>query len=47
MRKQTIDCKSRQTAKKRVPWASRIAKVEGGFIAWESETDYQIWKKQK
>ena len=29
------------------PWASKIVKVQGGFLCFESITDYTIWKNQK
>ncbi len=47
MKKEFIEVKSRKTAVKRAPWAARIIKVEGGYMAFESTTDYQTWKKQK
>jgi hypothetical protein len=47
MRREVIHCKSRSTAAKRCPWAAIIAKVEGGFIAFESVTDYETWRRQK
>ena len=47
MRTEFVECASRTTAKRRCPWASRTAKVCDGFIAFESITDYQIWKNQK
>ena len=34
-------------AKKIATWASKIVKVEGGYMAFESWTDYQTWKNQK
>lgn len=47
MRKEKIECKSRSTAQRRCPWAAVIAKVEGGYMAFESVTDYQTWKNQR
>lgn len=47
MRKQLIECKSRKTAVKRAPWAAKIVKVEGGYMAYESVSDYQKDKRQK
>ena len=44
MRQVTIDCKSYNTAKNRFPWAAIIAKVEGGYTAFESLDDYRRWK---
>ena len=29
------------------PWAQRVIKVEGGFMAFESREDYRIWKNQQ
>lgn len=42
-----VECKCRKTAKKRCPWAAVIAKVDGGYHAFESWQDYQTWRKQK
>jgi hypothetical protein len=47
MRKEFIECASRETAKRRAPWAEKIAKVEGGYMAFESSNDYATWKNQK
>lgn len=42
-----IECKSRKTAIRKAPWAAKIVKVEGGYLAFESMADYQTWKRQK
>ena len=47
MRKEFLIVKSRETAKRRCPWAVRIIKAEGGYWAFESITDFQTWKNQK
>jgi hypothetical protein len=47
MRKQFIECKTRRTALRRCPWACIAAKLDGGFMVFESVTDYLIWKNQK
>lgn len=47
MKQQFIECKSYGTAKKQALWAAKIVKVEGGYIAFESVTDYETWKRQK
>jgi hypothetical protein len=47
MRSEIIECKSRSTAVRRAPWAAKIAKVYGGYMAFESVTDYRTWKNQK
>ena len=47
MRVKTIECKSYATAKKLAGWAAVIAKVEGGYKAFESTTDYKTFRAQK
>lgn len=47
MRQEFVACASRSTAKRRCPWAAVIAKVEGGYHAFESVTDYETWRRQK
>lgn len=47
MRTVFIECKSRSTAKRRAPWAAVITKVDGGFMAFESVSDYEMWRNQK
>ena len=47
MRKEFVECKSRATAWRRCPWASVVTKVTGGFYAFESVEDFEIWKNQK
>jgi len=44
---QYINAGSYYQAKKLCPWASKIAKVIGGYACFESITDYEIWKNQK
>lgn len=46
MRKQFVQCKSRNTAKAQCPWFAIVVKVEGGFMAFESMADYYMWKAQ-
>ena len=29
------------------PWACKIVKVDGGYMAFESIVDYDTWRKQK
>lgn len=47
MRTEIITCKARSTAKRRAPWAAIIAKVDGGYLAFESAADYATWRHQK
>ncbi len=34
-------------AEGKCPWAARITKVEGGYMAFESLDDYYTWTNQK
>lgn len=45
--KEFIETHSRYLAKKAAPWAAVVAKVEGGFMAFEYACDYYIWQNQK
>lgn len=47
MRTQLVTVKNITEAKKAMPWASRIVRVEGGYRGFESVTDYKTWKNQK
>lgn len=38
---------SRKQAIAQCPWASKIVKVEGGYLAFESLSDYETWRKQR
>lgn len=50
MKKQMIteaEAKNRKQVDKLCPWASKIVKVDGGWMAFESWDDYRTWKNQK
>ncbi|WP_449369715.1 hypothetical protein [Thiomonas sp.] len=47
MRTEFVRCASRSTAQRRCPWASVITKVEGGFLCFESRTDFATWRRQR
>jgi hypothetical protein len=47
MRQQFTEAKTRKSASKDCPWAARVVKVDGGYMCFESEADYQTWKQQK
>lgn len=34
-------------AHKLAPWAAKVVKVDGGYMAFESVADYETWKRQK
>jgi hypothetical protein len=42
-----IQTNKKNSAKIQCPWASKIAKVIGGFACFESIDDYKTWSKQK
>ena len=47
MRQEMIEVKTRKEAVKLAPWAAKIVKVSGGYMAFESIADFETWKKQK
>ena len=47
MKTEMIETDSRYQAKKAAPWAAKITRVCGGFMAFESVDDYHTWKNQK
>ena len=47
MKTETIYGVTRKTAVKRMPWAAKIVKVEGGYKGFESWQDYETWRNQK
>lgn len=47
MRKTFLEVTTRYQARKAAPWAAVIARCEGGFYAFESVTDYDIWRRQR
>lgn len=47
MRQEMIECRTRRTAARRCPWAAKIVKVCGGYLAFESVADYETWRRQK
>jgi hypothetical protein len=47
MRVEYIQTNKKNSAKIQCPWASKIAKVIGGFACFESIDDYKTWSKQK
>lgn len=47
MRRQHLDCKTAKQARELAPWAAKIVKVEGGYLAFESLTEWSTWKGQR
>ena len=47
MKQQFIEASTAKKAREIAPWADKIVKVEGGYMAFESARDWETWKKQK
>ena len=47
MRKVFIEVSTRRAAIKAAPWAAAIVKCDGGYIAFESASDFRAWKNQR
>lgn len=45
--KQSIEATTATQARKIAPWADKIVKVEGGYLAFETINEYKTWKNQK
>lgn len=43
----TYSAKDLKKAHEIAPWAAKVAKVDGGYMAFESITDCDTWRKQK
>lgn len=46
MRTQFIQCETIEQAENECLWAAEIVEVDGGFMAFESVADYDIWINQ-
>ena len=47
MRTQFVQVATRKAALDACPWAAKVVKVEGGYMCFESVTDYETWRRQK
>jgi len=47
MRVEFFEVGSYHTARKRAPWAAVCSRVFGGFICFESVTDYKVFRGQR
>jgi hypothetical protein len=47
MRTEMIEAKSAKAARKAAPWAAKVVKVQGGYIAFASVADYETWRRQR
>lgn len=46
MRKQFVQCETREQAEQECPWAAEIIEAEGGWQCFESVQDAETWKAQ-
>jgi hypothetical protein len=46
MRREFFTVLTREEASKLAPWAAHIAAVDGGWMAFESRSDYELWASQ-
>lgn len=47
MRKEFVEAKRASEARRKAPWAAVVAKVVGGYIAFESVVEYETWRRQR
>ena len=47
MRIEHINVNTLKAAQRLAPWAVKLVRVEGGYKAFESISDYKTWKAQK
>ncbi len=47
MRTEFLQAATAAQARKLAPWAAKVVKVDGGYMAFESIADYEMWKAQK
>jgi len=47
MRREHIECKTAKQARSKAPWAAKVVKVEGGYLAFESIADWRAWANQR
>lgn len=47
MRVELIKATYHEQARKQAPWATVISEVPGGYMAFESYVEFNVWKKEK
>ena len=47
MRTTLVEAKTAAAARKAAPWAAKVVKVTGGYMAFESLADYETWRRQR
>lgn len=43
MRTEIVSATSAAAARRLAPWATKVAKVSGGYLAFESVSDFETW----
>ena len=46
MRTEFLEVETIEQAEQLAPWAAKIVEVDGGYMAFESITDYETWVGQ-
>ena len=46
MRSEFLEVATIEAAQAAAPWAAEIVEVDGGFMAFESMADYDLWAAQ-
>lgn len=46
MRQQFVECDTIEEAQAKCPWAAEIVEVDGGYMCFESVSDYETWAAQ-
>jgi hypothetical protein len=47
VRKEFLQVETLKEARAKAPWAAKVVRVEGGYMAFESISDYATWRNQK
>ena len=47
MRRAFIPQRPLEDARSYAPWARRIVRVTGGWMAFESDSDFRTWQRQR
>jgi len=47
MKTEIVYTSSISEARKEMPWAAKIVKIEGGYKGFESLYDYKVWAGQE
>jgi hypothetical protein len=45
-RKEFIETRTKEKAQEEAPWACKLVRTYGGYLAFESMDDFKEWKNQ-